>query len=100
MTLVINPESAAGFVERGLEPDTGQHVEQRALGAAVTDVVGGDNRKAGVIGKVGELAVGALLGGVQMALQIDEEIALAENRAQAIAEREWIVAAREPHRER
>ena len=79
MALAVDPQRAAGFLKRGLEPDTGEHVEQLAIRAAVAYVVGRDNRDARRVGQRGELAIKAFLTGVEMTLQIDVEISRAEN---------------------
>src|SRR5258707_502512 len=71
MTLTVDPQGAAGLLERGLEPDAGQHVEQPAIRAAVAYVVGRDNWDSRRTRKRCELAIEALLTGVEMALQID-----------------------------
>src|SRR5271167_3372218 len=93
MTLAVDPQCAAGFLERGLEPDAGQHVEQPAIRAAVAYVVGRDHRDSRRGGKRGELAIEALLAGVEVTLQIDVEISGAENPAEPRAQLDRILAA-------
>src|SRR5208283_2182135 len=100
MALTVDPQRAAGFLERGLEPDAGQHVEQHAIRAAVAYVVGRDHRDSRRAGKRGELAIEAFLTGVEMTLQIDVEIARAENPAEPPAQIAGILAANEHARQR
>src|SRR5437879_857413 len=100
MTLAVNPQCAAGFLECGLEPDAGQHVEQPAIRAAVAYVVGRDNRDSCRVCQRCELAIKALLAGVEMTLQIDVEIIRAENSTEPPAQLDRIIAAHEHARQR
>src|SRR5580704_3703330 len=95
MTLAVDPQRTTGFLERGLEPDTGHHVEQPAIRAAVAYVVGRDNQDSRRVGQRGELAIKAFLTGVEMTLQIDVEISRAENSAEPPAQLDGIFAANE-----
>ena len=100
MALAVDPQRAAGFLERGLEPDAGQHVEQPAIRAAVAYVVGRDNRDSRRVGQRCELAIEALLAGVEMTLQIDVEIFRAENPGEPPAQLDGIFAANQHARQR
>ncbi len=85
IALVIHPQRPAGFVQRGLEPDTGEHVEHGALGPGVTHVVGGDGGNSHRGGEREQLAIKPLLVRIEMALEVDKDIFGAEDRAEAIA---------------
>ena len=93
MTLAVDPQSAAGFLERGLEPDTGKHVEQPAIRTAVTYVVGRDDGYSRRVRKRCELAIETFFAGVEMPLQIDVEIIRTENSAETPAQLARILAA-------
>src|SRR5580693_7938720 len=92
MTLAVDPQRTTGFLERGLEPDTGQHVEQPAIRAAVAYVVGRDHRDSRRVGQRGELAIKAFFTGVEMTLHIDVEISRAENPGESLAQLARVVA--------
>src|SRR5579864_2047507 len=66
----------------------------------MTYVVGRDERHAGCRGERGEPPIEPLLGGIEMASKIDIKIAAAEDRAEPVAQRAWIVAASERERKR
>src|SRR5271166_1278354 len=100
MALVVDPQGATRGIERGFEPDTCEHVEQRTFGAAVADVIGCDKRNVHRFRKRDQLAIKALLVGIEMALQIDMEIFSTEDRTQPITKRKRIFAARQHPGER
>ncbi len=100
MTLTVNPKRAASFLERGLQPDAGQHVEQPAIRAAMAYVVGRDNRNSRRVRERCELAIEALLAGVEMPLQIDVEILRAENSGEPPAQLDGILATNQHARQR
>src|ERR1019366_21688 len=100
MALAVDPQRAAGFFERGLEPDAGQDVEQPAIRAAVAYVVGRDHRDSRRAGQRREFAIEAFLAGVEMTLQIDVEISCAENPAEPPAQIAGILAANQHARQR
>src|SRR5271156_569161 len=100
MALTVDPQRAAGFLERGLEPDASEHVEQLAIRAAVAHVVGCDNRDVRRAGQCCELAIKPLLAGVEMTLQIDVEISRAENPGEPSAQLAGILAPHQLARQR
>ena len=63
-------------------------------------VVGRDERDAARRGERGEPAIEPLLGGIEMASEVDIKIAAAEDRAEPVAQRARIVAASERERKR
>src|SRR5271154_1447163 len=92
MALTVDPQCAARFLERGLEPDAGEHVEQLAIRAAVAHVVGCDNRDVRGGGQCCELAIEPLLAGVEMTLQIYVKISRTENPGEPPAQLAGILA--------
>ena len=100
MTLIVHPQRAAGFLERGLQPDAAHDVEQPAIGARVAYVVGRDHGNFHRGGECCKSAVEALFTGVEMTLQIDIKIRRAENRAQSIRQSARIFAANQHPRKR
>ena len=83
MMLGVGEQATAGAVERGLLAQTGEHVEQRpAARRGVADVVADGERNGEALGDGPERAVEALRGGIEMALQVDDE-AIGEQALQA-----------------
>ena len=66
----------------------------------MADVVGRDERDAACRGERGEPPIQPLLGGIEMASEVDIEIAAAEDRAEPVAQRARVVAAGERERKR
>jgi len=93
MTLAVDPQSAAGFLERGLEPDTGKHVEQPAIRTAVTYVVGRDDGYSRRVRKRCELAIKTFLACVRDAAANRCKIVRTENSAETPAQLARILAA-------
>src|ERR1700686_2995876 len=89
-----------GRDERDAEPEGGGRVERRPVGAGRAYVVGRDERDAGCRGERGEPPIEPLLGGIEMASEIDIKIAAAEDRTEPVAQRARIVAAGERERKR
>ena len=71
-------------------------VRGSAVGAErKADVIGGGERAMDGGGEIHQPAVETLLIGIEMALEINQQVVTAENRAEAIAERAGIVATRQ-----
>src|SRR5260370_3639586 len=82
------------FGRRGFAAHTARRAECEAY------VVGRDERAAACFGERNQFAVEALLAGIEMALQIEIEVAAAEDGVQTIAKGARILASHEHTRER
>ena len=79
MQVVVGAEVREGLIDGDVPPRRRQRVlEPVALGRVVEDVVGGDQRSAGLIGQCGQLAVAAGVAGKEVALDFDKHRVRAE----------------------
>ena len=84
MTLGVDGEQAAGFMDGGLVADAGEHVQRFAgIGRGVAHAVGGDERQAMMPREIDEGLIERFFGAIVMALEFNENVLRAEQIEEA-----------------